>query len=567
MNLDDFERYIERKILDRGYDYYIEGNICGCHEEKPGIFTFDVAGSCDYEVSIELIDNYEIKSSYCDCPYDFGPICKHEASVFYYLRDNIDSFQENMDDKLGLEKEYKCKTKKLEETLSNLSKEQLIEIICNETLKNSSLKDEILMKYSVMSDKEELIQCKNMISTIKNKYSDRRGFVDYSEAYDMITELHCVIDKINDIFLERKNCDLAIDMAFTTIDEFLELEQECFDDDGGIHDLIINIIGIIENIGDYYKDIDKQSRVKMFNKILKETQGDLSGNCDNYVNAVLKCCISFCDIEECRERLESEIKDLINTYKEKDTYGRYESKELTIMLFEIKNTYGDEKLKKSFINENYNIYEIRKIIVEDNIAKCDYNEALRIVEESEKIDKGNRIYLRNWKEIRYKIYGYLNKIIEKECLAREMLLDGYENYYDDLKKMHKDDFDDFYKGIITELRKRKARGYSNPYLYVILKENDKAEIMDHVRKNPSCIEQYVDKIKKDYKEETEIIYNNYILKNAEGASERKSYRRVCDSIKKYKRLYGYKKADEIIALLRDRYKRKTAFMDELSKIK
>lgn len=567
MNIDDFEDYIDRKILNRGYDYYIEGHICSCHKEKPGTYIFDVAGSDDYEVSVELKDNYEIKSSYCDCPYDFGPICKHEAAVFYYFRDNIDCLQNNIKEETGLEKEYKNKGEKFEETLRNLSKEQLIEIICNETNKNSSLKDEILMKYSVMSDKEEIIQCKNIISAIQNKYSDRRGFVDYREAYDMIDELNCVIEKINDIFLERKNCDLAVNMAFTVIDEFLELEQECFDHDGGIHNLIINIIGIIENICDYYKDADTESRVKMFNKILNETHRDLNGNCDNYENAVLKCCISFCDIEECRHMLESEIKGLIDKYKEKDSYGSYKINELKIILFEINNTYGDEKSRKEFISENFNLYDIRKSIVEDNINKGHYNEALRIIEDSEKLDKCNRTYLRNWKEIRYKIYGYLNKMLEKESLAREMLLDGYEHYYDDLKKMHKDDFDDFYKDIITELRKKKALGYSKPYLYVILKENDKAEIMDYVRKNPFYIEQYIDKINKYYEEEAETIYKNYILKNAEGASERKSYKRVCSSIKKYKRLYGYEKTSEIIMFLHNRYRRRTAFMDELGKIK
>ena len=567
MNIDDFEEYIDRKILNRGYDYYIEGHICGCHKEKPGTFIFDVAGSDDYEVSVELKDNYEIKSSYCDCPYDFGPICKHEASVFYYLRNNIYSFQPNANDERVLEKEYRNKGEKFEETLSNLSKEQLIEIIRNEISKNSSLKDEILMKYFVMSDKEEIIQCKNMISLIQNKYSNRRGFVDYRETYHMIDDLHCIIDKINDIFIERKNCNLAVDMAFTAIDEFLELEQDCYDHNGGIHDLIINIIGIIENICDYYKDIDKESRVKMFKKILNETHGDLNGNCDNYENAVLKCCISFCDIEECRNMLESEIKGLINKYKEKDSYGSYEIKQLKIMLFEINNSYGDEKSRKEFIIENYNLYGIRKSIVADNMTKGDYNKALKIVEESEKIDKDNRIYLRNWKETRYEIYGYVNKIPEKECLAREMLLDGYEHYYDDLKKMHKNNFDDFYKDIIIELRKKKALGYSNPYLYVILKENDKAEIMDYVRKNPYYIEQYVDKINKDYKEETETIYKNYILKNAERASERKSYKMICSSIRKYKRLYGDEKAFEIIGILHNKYRKRSAFMDELSKIK
>ena len=42
---------------------------------------------------------------------------------------------------------------------------------------------------------------------------------------------------------------------------------------------------------------------------------------------------------------------------------------------------------------------------------------------------------------------------------------------------------------------------------------------------------------------------------------------ICSSIRKYKRLYGDEKAFEIIGILHNKYRKRSAFMDELSKIK
>ena len=564
MNLDDFEEYVDKKILNRGYDYYIEDNIYDCYKESDSTYIFAVHGSDDYEVVIESKDGYEIDSSYCDCPYDFGPVCKHEVAAYYYLRDNINDF--DIDEK-NTNREYIDKDKLFKETLESLSKEKLIEIINDQTIRNSSLKDEIILQYSVMTDEKEIKQCEKMIDSIKNKYSDRRGFIDYNEAYEMINELNCVVNKINNIFVERKNYVLAVNMAFMVIKKLLVLEQECFDHDGSIDNLILEIINLIEKICEDINDGKVENRIKIFDSIVEFYYENLEGNCDDYIVYILRCCISFCEIKECKDILESEIKLLIHNYNIESPYDKHKIEELKVMLFEIYKLYGDEVAKKKFLKENYYLYEIRKIIFQEKKSKRNYEEALEILKDSEMLDKENRYYINEWKEEKYKIYDTLNKYDEKEKLAREMLLNGDVKYYDELKKMHKDDFKEFYKGLIVELRKRKVFGYAHVYLSVILRENDRAEIMDYVRKNPMYIEQYVDRIKKDYKDETEIIYKKYILDSAKGASKRTSYSRICDSIKKYKRLYGKEKADEIIIFLRENYRRKPAFMEELNEIK
>jgi uncharacterized Zn finger protein len=86
MNFPAFETEIERKILDRGFDYYENNNVIDVENLGNGEFSAVVEGSEDYEVFIEISKGKVIEHS-CDCPYDWGDVCKHVVAVLYYIRD------------------------------------------------------------------------------------------------------------------------------------------------------------------------------------------------------------------------------------------------------------------------------------------------------------------------------------------------------------------------------------------------------------------------------------------------------------------------------------------------
>jgi hypothetical protein len=89
MNLDDFEEEIDGVILDRGRDYYQDGCIESItHDRDKNTYTAVVAGSQDYTVTVKL-DRRKILFADCDCPYDWGPFCKHQVAVFYALQENL----------------------------------------------------------------------------------------------------------------------------------------------------------------------------------------------------------------------------------------------------------------------------------------------------------------------------------------------------------------------------------------------------------------------------------------------------------------------------------------------
>lgn len=52
---------------------------------------FRLKDATNYEVTVEIDDMGEIIYSECDCPYDFGPVCKHEVAVFFQLAEIINT--------------------------------------------------------------------------------------------------------------------------------------------------------------------------------------------------------------------------------------------------------------------------------------------------------------------------------------------------------------------------------------------------------------------------------------------------------------------------------------------
>lgn len=88
MTLHDFENYVERKILDRGFDYYEQDAVEEVEQLEKGYFSAVVLGSEEYTVNVRLAGKQHIIESYCDCPYDWGNVCKHEVAVYYYLKDS-----------------------------------------------------------------------------------------------------------------------------------------------------------------------------------------------------------------------------------------------------------------------------------------------------------------------------------------------------------------------------------------------------------------------------------------------------------------------------------------------
>jgi len=130
MKLKSFESDVERKIVERGLDYYRSGDVKKLEKVGENEFNAVVFGSEKYSLYVK-INGDAIVEHECDCPYDWGNVCKHEVAVFYAIRNG--NFTDTSD--------------KLNSLLANLHESALRKFVSNLLKKDSQFRREFLREF------------------------------------------------------------------------------------------------------------------------------------------------------------------------------------------------------------------------------------------------------------------------------------------------------------------------------------------------------------------------------------------------------------------------------------
>jgi len=557
MNINNFQNYINKTILDRGYDYYIEGNIVETYHQGDNEYILQVQGSEDYEVVVKIDDQGEIIYSECDCPYDFGPICKHQVAAYFELFEIINS----EDNKLAVKEEV-TKQPEIKVVLNNLSKEELIKIIIDISQKDATLKNSLIVRYSKGNELQEFEKCKRLIESIVRKYTGREGFIPYRETHGFVNEMEKLLEKVRD----TDDILLALDIALLLLNEAVEAFQYADDSNGEIGYLVSETIDLIGEIATDSAGFDIELRERIFNRLLEQSDNRVFDGWEDYKIDILRLCTEFADVEELRNKLRMKIDNTVSKNSD-DEYKKYSNERMLQILFEIIDVYGTEKDAVEFIRENLKYSSFRELLIGKFIKEKNYHKVIELTLEGEEKDKQYAGLVSKWKKIRYEAYKKLSMTEEQEKLAKELLVEGDFEYYRELKELFTGDKVLFYDDIKQELKKDKGWRVREIYLKIIVSENDVDEIMEFVRENPRSIEEYAGMLQEKYKNEVIEIYKRYIKAAASSSSNRRDYQGIGGILKRYKKLAGKKDQEEIINELIALYRKRPAFVDELTKIK
>lgn len=556
MNINNFNEFIDDVILKRGYDYYLDGVVDVLNVDD-GEYLFQVQGSNMYEVSVTLDNGGEIIYSQCDCPYDFGPICKHEVAAYYEINKIIKS--EGKDRNIKKEKQPD-----LAEVLNRLSKEELINLIIDITKNDMVLKNNLLLMYSKDNYEQELEKCKRLISSIVYKYLNRNGYIDYRETGKFSSELYVLIEKAR----STEDKFLALDILFLLLNTSIDAYEYADDSGGDIGGVVKEIFDEIELMVDEKEEYELNLQIEIFNKLLDKINENIFDGWSNYRIDLLKICAEFADIEECRVRLIEKIKQELNEKSNRD-FTDYENEEKLIIIFHIVDKFGSKKEAEKFILDNIKYTYFKELYINKFIDEKNFDKAIKLTIEWQRSDSKNFSLVTKWKRLRYSIYKELSMEKEQKELAKELLFDGNFEYYIELKELMPDDNKAFYENLKSQLKKTEitVNKYINRRMFVQLieYENDLDEILLLVKEQPSSVEVYGYRIFEKYPEEVIRIFENYIKQQASIASKRKDYANVCWKIEKYEKFAGKDRAIEMINYLMYSFKNRPAFIDELNK--
>lgn len=556
MNINNFESFIDKVILDRGYNYYIEGNVVEAFEQGEKEFVFHIEGSDVYEVVVDIGDSGDILYSECDCPYDFGPVCKHEVAAYFQLFEML-----NQRDKSDKVMNKSQKRPALQDVLHNLSKGELIDIIINISHSDLTLENSIFVRYSKGGHQLELEACQKLIDSIIRKHTGREGFIKYRDTRAFVNDLDDVIDKAR----LTENASLAMDISLLLLGEAIGAFQYADDSGGDIGYLITETLELIGEIANNSIEMGHQ-KVEIFEKLLEQIDSEVFDGWVDYKIELLNICFEFADDETNRKQLKIMIESMLNE-KTSDRYTHYGNESLLQLLFQLIEQYGTQEEAEQFINGHLQYSTFREQLLNKYIKDKNYHMVIEVAIEGEKQDQQYPGLLSTWKKYRYTAYKFLSLKEEQRSLAKELLLNGDFKYYRDLKELASENQELFYQNLKHELKPGKGWHTSRIFLKLIEEENDLEELLGFVKDNPSYIESYAEKLIKPYKEEVINIYKKYIKSTASTASNRRDYQEVCYKITRYKKIAGKQEQSELINELIALYRRRPAFIDELGKIK
>ncbi|OUL08691.1 hypothetical protein B0533_07260 [Sedimentibacter sp. SX930] len=556
MNISNFQKYINDTILGRGYDYYVGGQVDEEYVRKGDTYIFRVEGREAYEVSVELDDSGEIIHAECDCPYDLGPICKHKAAVFFQLAEIINNGDVKWD-----ARQSPTELPGIKEVLNKLPKEELIRIIMEIVPKNKTLEESLILRYSDGNNEQELKQVTKLIRRIVNKYAGRGGFIAYGEISDYVDEMVGILEKA------RNTADslLALEIIILVLHEAMEAFQYTDDSDGEIGGLASDCIEVMEELVLVEKISDSSSNQKLFNRLLEDSDDHAYDDWQEYTIDILRLCAEVADTEALRVLLRARVMAYLDK-SDTDGFSTYYAAPLLQILHRLIVVYGTDAEALQFEEENSAHASFREMLIERAKKENNFEKVISLAIDGEKQDDYYAGRKPKWKEIRYDAYKKLSLKDEQARLAKEMLFDGHFEYYQELKDLNTGDEKEFYDELKAKLKKDTRWQAKSMYINLIEQEEDTDEVMAYVRENPQYIARYAELLKDHYADEVDVLYSNHIRSAAHSSSKRSAYQDVCSLIRRYKNIAGKANAAELVNELLVLYKKKRAFVDELSKL-
>lgn len=561
--LNQFEQYINETILARGLSYFRNAHVSELEEIAHGVYEAIVEGSENYTVQLSL-ENGIITDYACNCPYDYGPVCKHIAAVLFYMQQDeleIKQKEKKTNGEMKVRKKRKTKADQILELLEKVSYEELKQFIIERTEHNRSFRDLFLSTYAHYNSNESKKQYSNLVSSILRSASDRYGFIDWSSSRQLGIEIFHLLDTAQKQ-KENNNYKTAFYISTAVMEEMTEALQYSDDSNGDIG-------GCIYSACDLFYEIAK-------NNTNEEIRKSIFDYC---VNAFEKNIYSGWDwdtdmLQIASIVLESDSEfDKLMILMEKSQKSEYTQETIQEIKYQILLKVKGENEATKYLEQNITNSKLRRTAIVNALAREEFDKAREIATEGIKHDEKNKPGLAiEW-------YNWLLKIAQatndKENIikyARYLLIDNFRNeqdYYQVLKQLiPENEWNSYVNDIIADIRRNGRWTAQNHISNIYIREKWWDKLFEFVKQSPSLdtISGYEQYLAKDYSKELSEMYADAVIKHLEHNMGRKHYQLACRYLRRIIKLGNREKANELIEKFRNDYPARKALMEELNNV-
>ncbi|MDR1883651.1 MAG: hypothetical protein LBR26_12845 [Prevotella sp.] len=559
--LDEFEQQVDETVLKRGFDCFKKGYVTEVDEFGDGEYEITVTDSEVYVVNLAVNGNV-VTDFECDCLYDGGSICKHVVAALFYLQKDV------------LETVKKEQNKSKEKPIT----EELLEILSHEALKifvgNICANDDRFRKLFVAEHAHLISTVSKELYTkqvrlLINTYSDRHGFVGYSDA-KLLGRAVCEIAEEAKRNLEEGKIRMAVLAALAIVEEMVQLLNYNADDSNG------EIGGSIECAFEIFEmltkmDLDKTQHEELFDHLVSLFEDNTLKGWDWHFK-IISLAIELLETAREKER----IKAVLGKIKPSDNKWDWDyERSQQLMLDLIQKTENAEAVIR-YMENNLSNSQFRIRLIEAALSRRDYAKACKLANEGVIKDGQDAPGLADqWRNYLLIIYQEANDTENIILLTRYFLT--YSNgqyhplkyYYDILKNLIPgDQWDVFFEGLVTGIKKK---DFSCDYerisqLYIWEEYWDK--LLELLQQNTSLerIAEAEPYLADSYSNELASLYKTRILSYLEHNMGRTYYQIACQYIQRMMILGARPMAMDLIRQLRNIYSGRRALTDELNKI-
>ena len=562
--LSEFEEHIDTSIKNRGLSYFAAGYVKEPEEISSGKFEAVVEGTENYTVELEIKDGFIIDYA-CNCPYDWGPVCKHIVALIFYLKQAEFGPEDKTGVSVGFKKTKKRKTvsEQVRELLEIVSHDELKEFVYKNTVNNTKFRHIFLSSFAHHNNDESKELYKKQIKSLLEIESRSDGYIDW-KASRRVADFANSLLNLAQKQASLKNYSSSLFICEAIIEEMLGAFEYSDDSSGYMSGALSSAIELLSEIAK--EDLSEDIRKAILNHCFRIIKGSAYWGWDWYFD-LLQLAISLVQTDD---EIQWIIFYLDQVAEEGSRYAREEAQSIKHSI--IQQIEGEEKADK-YLEQNMDNSRFRKKIITKALEKKDYQKASSIA-----LD-GVAYYEANGFRSVYKWYNLLLKIAQaakdKEKIikyARWLFVDNYsheQEYYQILKENVLDcDWNIFMEDIIKEISKNSHWQNISLIADIYIYEKMWPRLFELVKQSPdlSTIKLYEKHLAKDYTSELVELYSEAILQYLKNNMGRSYYKDACRYLRRIIKLGNREKATEVMEILRKTYPRRRALLEELDKV-
>ena len=559
ISLKQFESGIDKRIVSRGYEYFVNQAARDLKQVKDNQWVALVTGTEKYKVWISLQGDVVVDCS-CSCPYDLGPVCKHIAAVLYELRTR----------KYGREEDAgEVSEESLEQVLSRLPRKLLEAALLEYAGREPDFVDYIFAKNTLNAPLSEKEQYRRVVKNTVQAAGGRNGFIGYWQCSKAVEGARMVLDKAQE-FINQKKEEGALPIYQCVLEEMVPLLQNADDSGGFISGVIDQAFEGLSVCARTAKDL--RFKKKMLDYLLDEFENKRYDGWSDWKWYFLEMAAEMVDTPHEQEQLFKKLNDSRQPSEKKNgRLSEYDQETILEIKFRILERCKSKNEAESFLKEHLQYPAMRRRAIERAFGREDFISVKTLAAEGISLGKqrGFPGLVNEWVVWLLKTSEAEKNIPEIKQVALKLFLDtGDFNYYGRYKKcFSKSEWDPEAENVISLIKK--SREYHGDTLaQILIQETKWDDLLLFVRQNAKSytLEAYQKYLSDRFPKELTEIYEKVIVEELAPLVGRSHYERFCQFLRRMKKLGAEDRVKTLIEELSVKYKNRPAMLEEMREV-